>query len=66
MHIHLELNALTYDVNIGDVEQVSPLQRRHDQLMKLEEKRSEALRKMIQTQRSIKRHFDKISSTKYF
>jgi hypothetical protein len=39
MPIHLELNALTYVVNIEDIEQVSPLQRRYDQLMHLEEQR---------------------------
>jgi hypothetical protein len=37
MPINLELNALTYVVNIEDVEEVSPLHRRYNQLMKLEE-----------------------------
>jgi ATP-dependent exoDNAse (exonuclease V) alpha subunit len=48
MLIHLELNALTYVVNVGDIEQVPPLLRRYDQLVHLEEQRSEELRKMSQ------------------
>jgi hypothetical protein len=52
--IHLELNALTYIVNIEDLEEVSPLQRRYDQLMQLEEQRNEALRKMTQRQQLLR------------
>jgi hypothetical protein len=37
MPINLELNALTYVVNIEDAEEVSPLHRRYNQLIKLEE-----------------------------
>ena len=35
--INIELKSLTYVVNIEDVEEVSPLHRRYNQLMKLEE-----------------------------
>jgi hypothetical protein len=66
MPINLELNALTYVVNIEDVEEVSPLHRRYNQLMKLEEQRVEALKKMNQRQQTIKKYFDQGATTKYF
>jgi hypothetical protein len=66
MPIHLELNALTYVVNIEDIEKVSPLQRIYDQLMQLEEKKSEVLRKMSQRQQTIKIYFYQSTFVKYF
>jgi hypothetical protein len=48
MPINLEINALTYAINIEYLEEVSPLQKRYNQLIKLEEQRNEALHKMNQ------------------
>jgi hypothetical protein len=48
--INMELNALTYVVNIEDVEEVSHLHGRHNRLMKLEEEHVEELNKMSQRQ----------------
>jgi len=48
MIISLELNSLTSVVNIEDVEEISPLHRRYNQLIKLEEQRDESLNKMNQ------------------
>jgi hypothetical protein len=39
---------------LKDIEEVSPLQRRYDQLMQLEEQRNEALRKMSQRQQLLR------------
>jgi hypothetical protein len=66
MPIHLELNALSYVVNSEDTKEISPLQRRYNQLMHMEEQRNEALRKINQRQQSIKRYFDQSASVKYF
>lgn len=63
---HLELNVLTYDVNIEDVEKDFPLQRRYDQLLLLKEKQREALKKMSQRKHTIKIHFDQSATTKGF
>jgi hypothetical protein len=46
--IHMKLNALTYVVNIDYLEEFSPLQRRYNQPMQLEEQQNKALRKMSQ------------------
>jgi hypothetical protein len=46
--LSLELNALTYAVNIEDTEDTPPLQKRLNQLLKLEEERVEALKKICQ------------------
>jgi hypothetical protein len=46
MPINMELNSLTYIVNIEDVEDVSPLHRRYNHLMILEEQQVEALKEM--------------------
>jgi hypothetical protein len=64
--IHLDLNAMTYIANIEDLEEVSPFQRRYDQLMQLEEQINEALRKMTQIKQFIKKHFYQGTSAKYF
>jgi hypothetical protein len=45
MLINLELNSLTYAVNLEDVEDTPPMQKRLNQLLRLEEERSEALKK---------------------
>jgi hypothetical protein len=37
MTINLEINALAYTVNIEDLEEVSPLQKRYNQLIRLDE-----------------------------
>ena len=66
MPIHLDLNALNYIVNIEYLEEVSPLQRRCNQLMQLGEQRNESLRKMSQRQQIVKKHFDQGVSEKYF
>jgi len=41
--ISLTLNALTYKVNTEDTEEISPIQRRINRLLKLEEELSKAL-----------------------
>jgi hypothetical protein len=43
MPVSLELNALSFVVNTEDAEDSSPIQRRINQLLKLEEERSKAL-----------------------
>jgi hypothetical protein len=58
MLISLELNALIYVVNTEDTEDNSFVQRRINQLMKLEEEGSKALNQTSHMQQSIKRYFD--------
>jgi hypothetical protein len=55
MPISLELNALNFVVNTEDS---SPIQRRINQLLKLEEERIKSLNRTSQRQQSIKRYFD--------
>jgi hypothetical protein len=50
MPISLKLNALISMVNIEDIEDNSPIQKRINQLVKLEEKRSKALNRTSQRQ----------------
>jgi hypothetical protein len=57
MPIRLELNAFTFVVNIEDTKDNSPIQRRINQLLKLEEERSKSLNRTSQRQQSIKRYF---------
>jgi 5'-3' exonuclease len=46
MSISLELNALTFVVDTKDAEDTSPMQKRVNQLLKLEEERSKALNRI--------------------
>jgi prefoldin subunit 5 len=66
MSINLELNSLSYVIKYEYIEEISPLQRRYNQLMHMEEQRNEALRKINQRQQSIKRYFDQSVSFKDF
>jgi len=66
MLIILELNALIYVVNIKDIEDSSPIQRRINQLLKLEEERSKALNQTSQRQQSIKIYFHHSTTIKNF
>jgi hypothetical protein len=50
MPINLELNALYFLVNTEDAEDNSPIQRRINQLLKLEEERSKSLSRTSQRQ----------------
>jgi hypothetical protein len=64
--ISLELNALTYAVNTEDAEDSTPMQKRLNQLLKLEEERSEALHRTSQRQQSVKKYFDQSATVKNF
>jgi hypothetical protein len=64
--IILELNSLTFTVNTEDAEDNSPIQRRINQLLKLEEERSKALNQTSQRQKSIKIYFYKTTTVKTF
>jgi hypothetical protein len=66
MSISLELNALIYVVNIEDTEDSSPIQRRINQLLKLEEERRKALNQTSQRQQSIKIYFDQSTTVNNF
>jgi hypothetical protein len=55
MTIILELNALTFVVNTEDAEYFSPMKKRVNQLLKLEEERSNAMNGTSQRQQSIKK-----------
>ena len=66
MPIILELNALTYVVNLEDVEDTSPLHKRLKQLLILEEERSEALHKISQRKQNVKKYFDQSATIKNF
>jgi hypothetical protein len=64
--ISLKLNALISVVNTEDTEDSSPIQRRINQLLKLEEERSKALNRTSQRQQSIKRYFDQSKTVNNF
>jgi transposase InsO family protein len=64
--ISLKLNALTFMVNTEDAEDSSPIQRRINQLLKLEEERNKALNRTSQRQQSIKRYFDQSATINNF
>jgi hypothetical protein len=64
--INLELNALTYVVNTEDAEYSTPMKKTMNQLLKLEEERSEALYRTSQRQQSIKKHFDQSTTIIFF
>jgi hypothetical protein len=66
MSISLELNALISVVNTEDTEDSSPIQRRINQLLKLEEERRKALNQTSQRQQSVKRYFDQSTTMKNF
>jgi hypothetical protein len=54
MPLNLELNALNYAVNVRIHKDTSPLHKRLNQLLKLEEERNEALKKISQRQQNVK------------
>jgi hypothetical protein len=56
--INLELNSLTFVINTKSVEYFSPIQQRVNQLLKLEEERSQAMNKNSQRQQSVLKYFD--------
>jgi hypothetical protein len=58
MSISLELNALNFVVNTEDEEDSSLIQRRINQLLKLEEEQSKSPNRTSQRHQSIKRYFD--------
>jgi hypothetical protein len=58
MPICLELNALNFVVNTEDEKYNSPMQKRVNQLLKLEEEQNKSLNRTSQRQQSIKRYFD--------
>jgi hypothetical protein len=64
--INLELNALTSMVNTEDAEDNSPIQRRINQLLKLEEEISKSMNQTSQRQKIIKRYFDQSATVKNF
>jgi hypothetical protein len=66
MRINLEINDLTYVVNIEDPEEVSPLHIRYNQLIKVEEQQVKALNKIKQRQQIVKRYFDQGTTMKFF
>jgi hypothetical protein len=66
MPIHLELNSLTCVVNTNDAEDNTPMQKRLNQLLKLEEEKNEALYKTSQRQQNIKTYFDKSATINNF
>jgi hypothetical protein len=63
--LHMELNALALVVNDEDEEQ-SPMQRRHNELLQLEEQREQAVLAMKKRQETIKKYFDKSTTAKEF
>jgi hypothetical protein len=62
--INLELNALDYVVNIEDIEDITHMQNRLNQLLILEEERSEALHRTSQRQQNVKIYFNQSESVK--
>jgi hypothetical protein len=48
--IILELNSLTYDVNSEDVGDITPMQKRLNQLLRLKEEQSESLHRTYHRQ----------------
>jgi hypothetical protein len=66
MSISLKLNALIYVVNIEDTEDSSSIQRRINQLLKLEEEQRKSLNRTSQGQESIKIYFDQITTVNNF
>jgi hypothetical protein len=66
MSINLELNALISMVNIEYMEDISPTQKRINQLLKLEEERSKSLNRTSQRQQIVKKYFDQSTTMKNF
>ena len=55
---------MTFVVNTEDAEDFSPMQKRVNQLFKLEEERSKSMNKTSQRQQSIKIYFDQNTTIK--
>jgi hypothetical protein len=64
MSISLELNVLAYAVNMEDIEDTPPLQKRLDQLLKFEEERSDALHKYHKCSRVLRNTLIKVQRSK--
>jgi hypothetical protein len=62
----LELNALTFVVNIEGAKDFSPMQHRVNQLLKLEEERSKSMNRTSQRQQSVKKYFDQNTTVNNF
>jgi hypothetical protein len=66
MLINLELNALISVVNIEDTKDTLSIQKRINQLMKMEEERRKTLNRTSQRQKSVKRYFYQSTTMKNF
>jgi hypothetical protein len=63
---HVELNALTLILDGEEKEGQSPIQRRYNELLQLEEQREQAILTINKRKEVVKKYFDKSTTSKDF